>query len=760
MGHPRDLLLHRFTGDRHESGLAAHALAWYPGRSYSGLGRFGGPLVEREGDKVVNHDCLSRNGSLRATVLAGAVVVFAGFVGSAWAACPTAPCTSNPQCNDGDFCTIDTCIGNSCLCTHSDAVCEDGFFCTGTETCSAGMCQNSGNPCNPPGICDENLNQCLCSTAGQCDDGNVCTDDSCVSGACQYANNTASCSDGNVCTTGDTCDFGYCVGEHVTNCCNAVADCNDYNACTNDACSNNVCSHTHNPAGTPCGSSSDDACTDPDTCNASGQCLTHDTANGADCGGPNCLGGQCGATTYRAELLPEGGNIGSEPRGGAVDGVKVHIVGRVIAIDEVDHAAVWTCDAPYARNCTLTQLPDGSGAPPSVANGIACNGAGTCVAVGQDEFPIISLPRPAVWFQTGPCCWTPESVPLPAGSDSGVMLDVATTADGFTAVGWSTDPQGFRQATYWERDPQSWTVHALPAFSIAGRESVATGIAVCPEGAPQTLCEAGARLVAGWAEDGPGIARPMIWRESGIGSDLFVLAPLPLPPGATQAADENPCTLNVGAGPEPNLRTHCYSGLELSDGTTRGVAWTSPDFLDWMRTEFPPLPGYDSSTLTDCHACCDDNGIVLPGRTCDGTSYAAGTNPVSSGVATRWKLDPNGWDVVKGPTDMNDIVSGLPVSSKIWRIWGSVDVLNVNFGDVLVDISSPMPFPDFSLPGPVPAAAGTPHPHAAVFIAISPAGIPTVSAWGMAVMTLLVLGAGTIVLRRAMHRSCDPFRVG
>ncbi len=36
--------------------------------------------------------------------------------------------------------------------------------------------------------------------------------------------------------------------------------------------------------------------------------------------------------------------------------------------------------------------------------------------------------------------------------------------------------------------------------------------------------------------------------------------------------------------------------------------------------------------------------------------------------------------------------------------------------------------------------------------AIGPAGIPAVSAWGMAVMTLLVMSAGTIVIRRAMRR--------
>ncbi len=42
---------------------------------------------------------------------------------------------------------------------------------------------------------------------------------------------------------------------------------------------------------------------------------------------------------------------------------------------------------------------------------------------------------------------------------------------------------------------------------------------------------------------------------------------------------------------------------------------------------------------------------------------------------------------------------------------------------------------------------------------VGPAGIPAVSAWGLAVLTLLVLTAGSLVIRRSPHRSCDPFRV-
>ncbi len=50
-----------------------------------------------------------------------------------------------------------------------------------------------------------------CSTNGDCDDGNVCTDDTCVSSVCQYTNNTASCDDGLFCNGSDVCQAGACV---------------------------------------------------------------------------------------------------------------------------------------------------------------------------------------------------------------------------------------------------------------------------------------------------------------------------------------------------------------------------------------------------------------------------------------------------------------------------------------------------------------------------------------------------------------------
>src|SRR6185436_20565896 len=64
-----------------------------------------------------------------------------------------------------------------------------------------------------------------------CDDGNVCTTDSCdpKTGICDFADNTGSCSDGDACTAGDTCGGGTC---HP----GTVVVCNDNNVCTTDSC--------------------------------------------------------------------------------------------------------------------------------------------------------------------------------------------------------------------------------------------------------------------------------------------------------------------------------------------------------------------------------------------------------------------------------------------------------------------------------------------------------------------------------------------
>jgi hypothetical protein len=93
-----------------------------------------------------------------------------------------------------------------------------------------------------------------------CDDSNVCTDEVCNAGFCEFSDNVNSCDDGSLCTTGDVCGSGVCSGTVVScnlgeSCnplngmcegageCEIDLECNDNIACTIDSCSGGSCSY-------------------------------------------------------------------------------------------------------------------------------------------------------------------------------------------------------------------------------------------------------------------------------------------------------------------------------------------------------------------------------------------------------------------------------------------------------------------------------------------------------------------------------------
>ncbi len=219
---------------------------------------------------------------------------------------PLAGCQDVPDldCDDGLACTTDVCdAGVGCAhspvpgCCLHDGDCDDGGLCNGLETCAAGTCA----PGTPP----------------ECNDGNLCTDQSCnPTAGCEYTDNTAPCDDGDACTTVDACAGGACVGG------GPEPDCDDGELCTSDACDPLLgCTTTPNALscedGTPC--TTDDACAGgicvggppldcddgelctTDGCSAPGGC-TH-VANSDPCDDQNvctttdlCAGGSCGGS--------------------------------------------------------------------------------------------------------------------------------------------------------------------------------------------------------------------------------------------------------------------------------------------------------------------------------------------------------------------------------------------------------------------------------------------------------------------------------
>ncbi len=139
-------------------------------------------------------------------------------------------------CDDGSACTIyDKCVSGVCM-AGALTSCEDANQCT-ADSCDAALgCQFqplSGVPCEDGTVCsvgDHCMNgDCVTGDPLQCDDGNLCTDDSCEAAAgCVHVHNQAGCDDGNACTVNDTCSAGWCVG--------TIYSCNDANPCTDDYC--------------------------------------------------------------------------------------------------------------------------------------------------------------------------------------------------------------------------------------------------------------------------------------------------------------------------------------------------------------------------------------------------------------------------------------------------------------------------------------------------------------------------------------------
>lgn len=206
-------------------------------------------------------------------------------------------CDDANLCTDPDQCQNRRCIGDL---STAAATCNlgDGDICNGVESC---------NPLS--GACE--------STAVNCDDANLCTDDTCdplaetVVAACIHTNNTLACDDTNACTDASACVGGRCVGTLSAvavacnvgdaNLCTGVEQCNtttgacdatplacdDANPCTSEVCDPiGGCQYTLLTGACDDGN----ACTGPGEC-VNGACLAAPTAEALGCSdGDACNG--------------------------------------------------------------------------------------------------------------------------------------------------------------------------------------------------------------------------------------------------------------------------------------------------------------------------------------------------------------------------------------------------------------------------------------------------------------------------------------
>ncbi len=212
--------------------------------------------------------------------------------------------TDEGACDDNNGCTTDSCTpgkgAQSCAYAYLDQVpCDaDGNACTLGDLCNKGVCQpgkvkncDDGNPCSEDSCllasgCTHTDDDGLpCDDENPCTLGDACKGSSCGAGVpktctssgpcllamcdvktgkCAYLDSAAGipCDDGNKCTGPDICTGGLCKSK--------VVDCDDGNGCTYDGCQmDKGC--THDNSNKPC----DDGnkCTFGDTCK-SGACVS------------------------------------------------------------------------------------------------------------------------------------------------------------------------------------------------------------------------------------------------------------------------------------------------------------------------------------------------------------------------------------------------------------------------------------------------------------------------------------------------------
>jgi len=225
---------------------------------------------------------------------------------------------------------------------------------------------------------------CVGGAATNCDDGNVCTDDSCDAGVgCLNLSNVVPCDDANACTTNDTCAGGTCLG-------GPALDCDDGNVCTADTCDTQLaCQHSN--VGLPCDDG--DACTIGDTCSA-GACISGTTAvcdDGNPCTDDTCdAAGGC-ITTPNSLACDDGNACTSDDicvAGQCVSGSAVVCDDGNVCTDETCNPAVGCISQDNTATCSDQD---------ALTQGDVCL-AGACISghLGCPPQPVAGCRAPSV----------------------------------------------------------------------------------------------------------------------------------------------------------------------------------------------------------------------------------------------------------------------------------------------------------------------------------------------------------------------------
>ncbi|MEJ7729745.1 MAG: hypothetical protein WKG00_11050 [Polyangiaceae bacterium] len=331
-----------------------------------------------------------------------------------------APDCYEAVCNTGEY------PGPVGVCTvvpSSGTACDDGLFCTVSDTCSDGVC--SGGPQNTCGLeleqcttitCDETLQACSnapaadgvacldddpCMVNAKCQNGlcvgapkdctfsplSACNAVACnpVSGQCEGTPDPAkdgnSCASGDLCTTGETCSNGACVGGAPKNCSNLSV------GCQNGVCdpANGFCVAQPLMQGDACLDGNDEC--NVGVCDGGGTCQPVPTP-GAACGSATdaCNNGICSAAGFCQPVAANNGaacsdgnscTTGETCSAGACTGGQVGQYVSYFSDSFASNAAGWVFDTdwqigPAAASSGGTLGPDPAmDHTPTADNGVA-----------------------------------------------------------------------------------------------------------------------------------------------------------------------------------------------------------------------------------------------------------------------------------------------------------------------------------------------------------------------------------------------------
>lgn len=163
--------------------------------------------------------------------------------------------------------------------------CEDGNACTKDDCLGDGTCLNAANYdintqcCNPADGTVLPISDSIQCTQNICD-----PDTGLVTHPPEPEGTTCGDSDDTECNGADTCDGAGACQDNLAVAETTCGDSTDTECNLADACDGaGACQDNLTTAGTPCGDTADTDCTAPDACDGTGDCLPNDVADGTGC---------------------------------------------------------------------------------------------------------------------------------------------------------------------------------------------------------------------------------------------------------------------------------------------------------------------------------------------------------------------------------------------------------------------------------------------------------------------------------------------